>query len=84
MYPQIIEEGTTKLGQKYEVNYENGIKVLNSENANYSFGSLHQIMLKGIEEVLKKHRPKRILILGLGAGSILSIMKNKFNIALSC
>ena len=79
MYPQIIEEGTTKLGQKYEVNYENGVKVLNSENANYSFGSLHQIMLKGIEEVLKKHRPKRILILGLGAGSILSIMKNKFN-----
>jgi len=79
VYPQVIEEGTTKLGQKYEVNYENGVKVLNSENANYSFGSLHQIMLKGIEEVLKKHRPTRILILGLGAGSILSIMKNKFN-----
>lgn len=54
VYPQVIEEGTTELGQKYEVNYENGIKVLNSENANYSFGSLHQIMLKGIDEVLKK------------------------------
>ena len=78
VYPQVVEEGTTLLGQKYEVNYENGIKVLNSENANYSFGSLHQIMLKGIDEVLKKHKPKRILILGLGAGSILSIMKKKF------
>jgi spermidine synthase len=78
VYPQVIEEGTTKLGQKYEVNYENGVKVLNSENANYSFGSLHQIMLKGIEEVLKKHKPKRVLILGLGAGSILSIMNKKF------
>ena len=78
VYPQVVEEGTTLLGQKYEVNYENGIKVLNSENANYSFGSLHQIMLKGIDEVLKKHKPRRILILGLGAGSILSIMKKKF------
>ncbi len=74
----MIEAGTTELGQKYEVNYENGVKVLNSENANYSFGSLHQIMLKGIDEVLKKHKPKRILILGLGGGSILSIMKKKF------
>ena len=78
VYPLILEEGTTKLGQKYEVSYENGVKVLNSENANYSFGSLHQIMLKGIDEVLKKHKPKKILVLGLGAGSILSIMKNKF------
>jgi spermidine synthase len=78
VYPQVVEEGTTKLGQKYEVNYENGIKVLNSENANYSFGSLHQIMLKGIEEVLKKKKPKRVLVLGLGAGSILSIMQKKF------
>jgi len=78
VYPQMLEEGTTELGQKYEVSYENGIKVLNSENANYSFGSLHQIMLKGIEEVLKKKKPKRVLILGLGGGSILSIMKKKF------
>lgn len=78
VYPQVIEEGTTGLGQKYEVNYENGIKVLNSENANYSFGSLHQIMLKGIDEVLKKKKPSRILVLGLGAGSILSIMQKKF------
>jgi len=78
VYPQVIEAGTTELGQKYEVNFENGVKVLNSENANYSFGSLHQIMLKGIEEVLKKHKPKRILVLGLGGGSILAIMNKKF------
>lgn len=74
----MVEEGRTILGQKYEVNYENGVKVLNSENANYSFGSLHQIMLKGIDEILKNHKPQSVLILGLGAGSILSIMKKKF------
>ncbi len=75
--PQTIVQGKTKLGQTYEVNFENGTKVLNSENANYSFGSLHQIMLKGISEVLRKSRPANVLMLGLGAGSALSILANK-------
>jgi spermidine synthase len=75
--PQTIVQGKTSLGQTYEVNFENGVKVLNSENANYSFGSLHQIMLKGITEVLKKSKPEKILMLGLGAGSALSILANK-------
>jgi spermidine synthase len=75
--PQTIVQGKTRLGQSYEVNFENGVKVLNSENANYSFGSLHEIMLKGITEVLRKNKPANILMLGLGAGSALSILANK-------
>lgn len=75
--PQKIKEGRTGLGQHYEINYENGVKVLNSENTNYSFGSLHQIMQKGIDEVLKNHQPKMILMLGLGAGSALNILNKK-------
>ena len=54
--PLVLKEGKTRLGQHYEVNFENGVKVLNSANTNYSFGSLHQIMLKGIEEVLRKKK----------------------------
>lgn len=77
VWPSVIEKGTTELGQNYEVNFENGIKVLNSENTNYSFGSLHQIMLKGIDEVLRQHQPKSILMLGLGAGSAISILIQK-------
>lgn len=77
--PQTIEEGVTDLGQHYEVNYENGVKVLNSKNTNYSFGSLHQIMLKGIDEVLKTDKPKSILMLGLGAGSAIDILNRKCN-----
>lgn len=75
--PLVLEEGKTKLGQTYEVNFENGVKVLNSANTNYSFGSLHQIMLKGIEEVLRKHQPRKVLMLGLGAGSALSVLSKK-------
>lgn len=77
--PQVIEVGVTDLGQHYEVNYENGVKVLNSKNTNYSFGSLHQIMLKGIDEVLKTDKPKSILMLGLGAGSAIDILNRRCN-----
>lgn len=73
----MVEHGTTSLGQQYEVNFENGVKVLNSEHANYSFGSLHTIMQKGIGLVLKSHKPSGILMLGLGAGSALSILASK-------
>lgn len=75
--PQIVEHGVTSLGQTYEVNFENGVKVLNSEKTNYSFGSLHQIMLKGIEEVLRNKKCSDVLMLGLGAGSAISILENK-------
>lgn len=77
VFPHTIEEGRTRLGQKYEINLENGSKVLNSEHANYSFGSLHRIMLKGITEVLRHSKPARILMLGLGAGSALEILRKK-------
>lgn len=77
VWPSVVEKGKTALGQNYEVNFENGIKVLNSENTNYSFGSLHQIMLKAIEEVLRTKKPENILMLGLGAGSAVSILKQK-------
>jgi spermidine synthase len=77
VWPSVIEKGITALGQSYEVNFENGVKVLNSENTNYSFGSLHQIMLKGIDEVLRTLQPKSVLMLGLGAGSAISILKQK-------
>lgn len=77
IYPATIKSGITKQGQVYEINYENGYKVLNSKNANYSFGSLHQIMQKGIFETLKRIQPKKILMLGLGAGSAVEILHKK-------
>jgi len=77
LLPRRLEQGKTESGQYYEVNLENGVKVLNSANTNYSYGSLHDIMLRGITEVFKKHRPHKILMLGLGAGSALKIFEKK-------
>jgi spermidine synthase len=77
IYPATIKSGITKQGQAYEINFENGNKVLNSQNANYSYGSLHQVMQKGIFESLKLITPKKILMLGLGAGSAVEILNKK-------
>ncbi len=77
--PHIISKGKTALGQNYEIAYEYGYKVLNSENANYSFGSLHQVMQKGITAILKHIKPTKILLLGLGGGSALRIFEKKFS-----
>ena len=77
LFPTKIKSGTTSKGQVYEINFENGYKVLNSQNANYSYGSLHQIMQKGIFESLKIIKPARILMLGLGGGSAVEILSKK-------
>ncbi len=77
LFPTTVKTGVTSKGQSYEINFENGYKVLNSQNANYSYGSLHQIMQKGIFEVLKKIKPTRILMLGLGGGSAVEILHKK-------
>lgn len=75
--PNTIKKGTTILGQEYEIAFEFGKKVLNSANANYSFGSLHEVMQKGIAKYLKNNNPSKVLILGLGGGSCVDILQRK-------
>lgn len=74
-----IEKGITPLGQRYDVSVERGRVVLNSDNANYSFGSLHQVMQKGIEDVCRMNKPEHVLMLGLGGGSAIEILEKKCN-----
>lgn len=77
IFPSVVKKGITAKGQVFEIGYENGIKVLNSNNANYSYGSLHSVMQKGIAEILKNHSIVSVLMLGLGAGSAIEILHKK-------
>lgn len=60
---------------------ENGKKVLNTRNSNYSFGSLERVFRLAME-----HFPPRVdypgtpkvLILGFGGGSIVHILRQKY------
>lgn len=71
---------TRKVESKFngilEVTWVNGKKVLDTKNANYSYGTLQRILEIGLSKVDLK-RVESILLLGLGGGSIVASLLNK-------
>jgi len=61
-----------------ELTLVNGRKVLDSKNANYSFGSLQRILETGLHEI-DLTNSSSILLLGLGGGSVIKSLRNKFS-----
>jgi len=58
-----------------EITWYNGKKQLNSENANYSYGSLQKILKTGLQKTELNHC-KNILLLGLGGGSVIKTLRD--------
>ncbi len=57
----------------------NGHKVLDSRNANYSYGGLYKVFDRLFHKLNFTERNfQNVLILGLGAGSIVSLLRNKY------
>ena len=69
---------TSKISGTLEVTWINGKKVLDSENANYSYGSLQRLLEYGLSKIYFDAKSE-ILLLGLGAGSIVHSLRKKFN-----
>jgi len=64
-----------------EVRWELGRKVLNSANGNQSFGSLHRVWQRVFAHLdLRADPPKQVLMLGLGAGSVVHILRAELGI----
>ncbi|MDT0294135.1 spermidine synthase [Mesonia ostreae] len=61
-----------------EIKWLKGKKVLNTKNANYSYGPLHEILRIGLEKTYP-NRAGKILVLGLGGGSILELLRKNFS-----
>lgn len=61
-----------------EVTWLNGKKVLDSKNANYSYGALERVLDFGLSHS-RADRSSEILVLGLGGGSVLKLLRKKFN-----
>jgi spermidine synthase len=67
-----------------EIWYKNGRYMLDSVHTNYSFGMLHKLFRLTFSELNLSgkagERIKDVLLLGLGGGSVISILKKELNL----
>lgn len=81
LYPLMVEQCVGKVTSKLEVNLVNGKYVLDTAKVNYSYGSLYKIFDQTFQKFnLKGREVKNVLILGFGAGSVTSLLKEKYKI----
>jgi spermidine synthase len=74
--PIKIFKTNSKLSKTIEVTWANGELVLDSENTNYSYGSLQRILRRGLlhigfEKILKS---EHVLVLGVAGGSVIKTL----------
>jgi len=68
----------SELSGRLEINYIDGQVMLDSPEANYSFGSLQEILEKGLEHI-DMAKVNSVLLLGLGGGSLIESLRAKFD-----
>jgi len=76
--PIKIYKKKSEFSKNLEVTWNNGYLVLDSENTNYSFGSLQRVLKKGLKYIgyERINTFENILILGVAGGSVIKILKN--------
>lgn len=75
IYPFTLAKVSSKVSGTLEVNLQYGKVVIDSPQANYSYGNLHLVFQKAIQQLqLNKNKEYQVLILGFGAGSIAQIL----------
>jgi spermidine synthase len=78
LFPQRINVAEGHGGAYLEVVVNNGKLMLNANQSNYSFGGLHLIFEQLFDQIeLSQYDIKKVLLLGLGAGSVVDLLVNK-------
>ena len=76
-----LETAMSEISGKLQVRLVNGRTVLDSRNANYSFGSLHRLFRKVFRIInIASAPPANLLLLGLGGGSVVSILRDEYRL----
>ena len=80
LYPIIIETYSSSISGVIELTYEYGRLVVNTSEANYSYGSLHRVFRLVMRQMKFTDQPAKVLILGFGAGSIAKILVEEYQL----
>ena len=74
----ITQKKESDFSGKLEITWIDGKKVLDTKNANYSYGTLQKVLENGLAHV-DFQQINSVLILGLGGGSVVKSLHEKFN-----
>lgn len=81
LIPINIYKRKSAVSNSLEVTWANGELVLDSKNANYSYGSLQRILRKGLKAIGFEsiNRMESILVLGVAGGSVIKTLVNEIH-----
>ncbi len=75
----VLEVSSSPIHENIEVTFVNGRKVMNSGEANYSYGTLKDAFYRLFGMIgIKEKKVDNILILGYGGGSVARILRNEY------
>ncbi len=79
LLPVKIHQKKSVYSKNLEVTWNNGHLVLDSENTNYSFGSLQRVLKKGLKYIgyERIQNFNSILVLGVAGGSVIETLKKE-------
>jgi spermidine synthase len=79
LLPVKIHQKKSVYSKNLEVTWNNGYLVLDSENTNYSYGSLQRVLKKGLKYIgYERIREfQSILVLGVAGGSVIETLKKE-------
>ena len=79
LLPVKIHQKKSVYSKNLEVTWNNGHLVLDSENTNYSFGSLQRVLKKGLKYIgyERIQNFQSILVLGVAGGSVIETLKKE-------
>ncbi|MBU3744784.1 MAG: methyltransferase domain-containing protein, partial [Sediminibacterium sp.] len=78
IWPLTIKTYHSEKSGKLYIRYFLGKKVLDCQHTNYSYGGLQSVLKRALELLPFKNNTGEILILGVGAGSVIETIRTKF------
>ena len=79
LLPVKIHQKKSVYSKNLEVTWNNGYLVLDSENTNYSYGSLQRVLKKGLKYIGydRIRNFQSVLVLGVAGGSVIETLKKE-------